>query len=138
MRLHIQLCAGLMHIRVHHLESTASFRTRAISNGLRDVQVTHLVNNGFDSLSKLAFAAITPGVTRSLLDSHGPTRVTLGALSSIRRLMFEAHTLSVALVKQTIEGTEGSVKAELAPAERSSKDRGAEDEVGCHQFSRAV
>ena len=108
------------------LESTASFRTRAVGNGLTEAQITYLVNNGINSLSKLAFAATTPGVTpsedalRQLLDDE-PARVTLGALSAIRRLMFEAQTLSVALVKQTVEGTDGSVKAELAPAERAQR-----------------
>ncbi len=108
------------------LESPASFKTRAAGNGLTDAQITYLVNNGINSLSKLAFAATTPGVTpsedalRGLLDDD-PTRVTLGALSAIRRLMFEAQTLSVALVKQTVEGTDGSMKAELAPAERAQR-----------------
>ena len=43
------------------LESTASFRTRAVGNGLTEAQITYLVNNGINSLSKMAFAATTPG-----------------------------------------------------------------------------
>ena len=108
------------------LESTAAFRARAASSGLTEAQIAHLVNNGVNSLSKLAFAVTTPGVTPSedalkgLLDDD-PTRVNLGGLSAIRRLMFDAQTLSIALVKQTVEGTDGTMKAELAPAERAQR-----------------
>ena len=86
-----------------------------------------MVNRGVDNLSKLAVAVTTPGINptedalRALVDATNPDRVSLGALSSIRRLMFESQTLSIAMVKQTIEGTEGSVKVEMAPAERAQR-----------------
>ena len=40
------------------LESTASFKGRAISHGLSEDQVESLVRRGVNSLSKLAFAII--------------------------------------------------------------------------------
>ena len=60
------------------LESTASFKGRAISHGLSEDQVESLVRRGVNSLSKLAFAITTLGVTpseaslRSLLDGDAP------------------------------------------------------------------
>ena len=107
------------------LESTASFKGRAISHGLSEDQVESLVRRGVNSLSKLAFAITTPGVTpseaslRSLLDGDAPDAVTIGDLSALRRLMFDAQTLSIALVKQAVEGGDSNTKVELAPAERS-------------------
>ena len=73
------------------LESTASFKGRAISHGLSEDQVESLVRRGVNSLSKLAFAITTPGVTpseaslRSLLDGDAPDAVTIGDLSALRR-----------------------------------------------------
>jgi len=107
------------------LESTASFKGRAISHGLSESQVEGLVRIGVNSLSKLAFSITTPGVTpsedslRRLLDGDAPETVTIGDLAALRRLMFDAQTLSVALVKQAVEGGDSTTKIELAPAERS-------------------
>ena len=107
------------------LESTASFKGRAISHGLSETQVEGLVRKGVNSLSKLAFSITTPGVTpgedslRTLLNDDDPSAVTIGDLAALRRLMFDAQTLSVALVKQAVEGGDSSTKIELAPAERT-------------------
>ena len=46
-------------------------------------------------------------------------QVTVGQLASIRKLMFDAQTLSAAQVKQAIAGSEAARKAELVPAETS-------------------
>ena len=69
----------------------------------------------------------TPGTTpteealRRLLNDVRPESVTLGDLSAIRRLMFDAQTLSVAMVKQAVEGNDGQTKSELSPPERSHR-----------------
>ena len=57
---------------------------------------------------------------RSTLDPTEPANVPLRALSALRRLMFEAQTLSIAQLKNSIEG-ESERKSELAPAERSTR-----------------
>ena len=81
--------ASLVATMASLLESTASFKGRAISHGLSEDQVESLVRRGVNSLSKLAFAITTPGVTpseaslRSLLDGDAPDTVTIGDLSAL-------------------------------------------------------
>ena len=109
------------------MESEATFKAKALSHGLTDGEVNDLVARGVNSMSKLAFALTTPGVTpdeaalRRLINNGDPGSVPLGTLSAIRRLVFEAQTLSVALVKSAVEGTEMAGKVELAPAERTHR-----------------
>ena len=109
------------------LESPASFKSRALHHGLTEAQYLDLAGKGIDNLSKLAFAVTTPGTTpteealRRLLNDARPEAVTLGDLSAIRRLMFDAQTLSVAMVKQAVEGNDGQTKSELSPPERSHR-----------------
>ena len=109
------------------LESPASFKSRALHHGLTEAQYLELAGKGIDNLSKLAFAVTTPGTTpteealRRLLNDARPEAVTLGDLSAIRRLMFDAQTLSVAMVKQAVEGNDGQTKSELSPPERSHR-----------------
>lgn len=109
------------------LESEATFKAKAVSNGLTEGEVNDLIARGVNSLSRLAFALTTPGITpdevslRRLINSGDPDSVSLGTLSAIRRLVFEAQTLSIAMVKSAVEGTEVAGKVELAPAERSHR-----------------
>ena len=53
------------------------------------------------------------------MDYDTPESVTIGELAALGRLMFDAQTLSVALVKQAVEGSDSTTTVELAPAERS-------------------
>ena len=91
----------------------------------RSADHTVLAGKGY-TLATLAYVLTTPGVTpseaalRDLLDSATPESVSLQALASIRRLMFEAQTLCIAQIKASIE-TEGETKVELAPAERAQR-----------------
>lgn len=104
------------------LESEATFKAKALSSGLTEGEV-----NGVNSLSRLAFVLTTPGITpdevslRRLINSGDPDSVCLGTLSAIRRLVFEAQKLSIAMVKSAVEGTDVAGKVELAPAERSHR-----------------
>ena len=108
------------------LKSSAAFREKAVECGLLEAQITVLAGKGIDTLATLAYVLTTPGVTpseaalRDLLDSATPESVSLQALASIRRLMFEAQTLCIAQIKASIE-TEGETKVELAPAERAQR-----------------
>ena len=109
------------------LESEATFRAKALSHGLVEGEIIDLIWRGVNSMSKLAFVLTTPGVTpdegalRRLINNGDPDSVTLGTLSASRRLVFEAQTLSIALVKSAVEGTEMAGKVEVAPAERSHR-----------------
>eukprot|EP00435_Cladocopium_sp_Y103_P035379 s386_g9.t1 len=105
------------------LEPEAAFNARAIEHALTRPQLVRLQNQG---LVKLAFALTTPGTVpadealRGLLDDD-PDAVTVGQLSSVRRLMFDAQTLAASQIKTTITGTDAGKKAELVPAERAQR-----------------
>ena len=101
------------------LESTAAFETRARSHGLSAGEVTTLSNAGVNSLAKLAFAISTPGVSptevelRRLLNTANPDAVSIGSLSSIRRLMFDAQTLAIQQIKSQVDGGDSTKKRNL-------------------------
>eukprot|EP00435_Cladocopium_sp_Y103_P025259 s2284_g6.t1 len=107
------------------LESEAAFNARAIEHGITRAQQQRLQNHSIVNLSKLAFSITTPGTTppddalKQLL-ADDPDTVTVGELSSMRRLMFDAQTLSASQIKSVLGGTESSKKAELVPAERAT------------------
>eukprot|EP00435_Cladocopium_sp_Y103_P029765 s285_g7.t1 len=108
------------------LESEAAFNARAGEHGLTREQLRRLQDQGLVNLSKLAFAVTTPGTTpsddalKNLLDDD-PDSVTIGQLSSIRRLMFDAQTLCASQIKSTLSGSDVGRKAELVPAERATR-----------------
>ena len=107
------------------LDSTAAFKARAVDAGLQPDEIQQLEGQGIGTLNKLAYAVTQPTVQpsetqlRGLANSRDPDSVTVGTLSSLRRLMFESQTLAIAHVKQSLEGNER--KAELVPAERASR-----------------
>eukprot|EP00435_Cladocopium_sp_Y103_P032785 s1019_g8.t1 len=108
------------------LESEAAFNARALEHGITRVQLGRLQNQGIINLSKLAFSITTPGTTppddslKQLL-SDDPDVVTMGELSSMRRLMFDAQTLSASQIKTMLSGSDAGRKAELVPAERATR-----------------
>eukprot|EP00435_Cladocopium_sp_Y103_P065685 s1265_g27.t1 len=108
------------------LESEAAFNARAIEHGITRAQLLRLQNQGIVNLSKLAFSVATPGTVppddalKQLL-ADDPDTVAVGELSSMRRLMFDAQTLSASQIKAVLGGTESSKKAELVPAERATR-----------------
>ena len=110
------------------LDSAAAFFARALEHGLSPEQLQRLQDKGITSLSQLAFALTTPGTSppddslRGLLHDD-PDQVSVGQLASIRRLMFDAQTLSAAQVKHVLAGNGAAKKAELVPAERSQRIR---------------
>ena len=104
------------------LDSEAAFNARALEHGLTRPQLVRLQAQGLVNMSKLAFALTTPGTVptddalKGLLDDN-PQDVTVGQLSSIRRLMFDAQTLCASQIKTALHGTDAGKKAELVPAE---------------------
>ncbi|CAE7624913.1 unnamed protein product [Symbiodinium sp. CCMP2592] len=124
--LHLKPAGSSMERFICGRDITAAFEERAKECGLTQAELDVLVRKGLTSLSLLAFSVSTPGEVpqeaelRSILDPADPTTVPLRALSALRRLMFEAQTLSIAQLKSSIEG-EGEKKAELAPAERTNR-----------------
>ena len=47
--------------------------------------------------------------------------MSLGSLSSIRRLMFDSQTLAIQSIKNQVENPDGSKNRELIPAERAAR-----------------
>ena len=108
------------------LKSEAAFVSRAEDCGLGPSDVAVLTGKGIKTLATLAYALTTPGATpsedalRGLLNETHPDTVSLQALASLRRMVFEAQTLSIAQIKQVIEN-EGEAKVDLVPAERNQR-----------------
>ncbi|CAJ1339588.1 unnamed protein product [Effrenium voratum] len=104
-------------------ESSAVFLERCAAVGLGESETTILQNAGITA--KLAFSVGQLGETPSTDDLKGLIRegdeaVSVGQLSCIRRLVFEAQTIMIAQVKSLVENKpEGSLQ--LAPAERSER-----------------
>lgn len=102
-------------------------RAKASEFGLTEAEINILVGSGLTSLSKIAYAVTTPGVNptddqlKLLLDSVAPDTVTLGSLSSMRQLMFEAQTMCIHAVRNQIENTETSKRPELGHAEKQAR-----------------
>ena len=101
------------------------FLERASRVGLPDEAVRRLVDQGIDTMSKLAFAPCQPGETPSeesltgLIQTEGaePSR---GSIAAVRHLVFEAQTLLVSQTKALVENREAETK-DLAPAERRER-----------------
>ena len=109
------------------LDSEASFRERCTRIGLSRELLDRLVEAGYNTFGKLAFAASsTPqGLTDESVDSWLATVVTPAPsafqISVIRRLLYESHSLNVADLKSRVEGgAEGSVR-KLPQAERNER-----------------
>ena len=106
------------------LNSTAAFKARALSHGLVQGIVDSLVSKGITSLNQVAYALTPPGTApseqalRLFINAEKPDDVTAGQLASIRRLVFEAQTLSVSQLKQQVEGGADSKVRELPADER--------------------
>lgn len=109
------------------LELAEAFKARALEVNLSLGEVNQLIAQGTDSLARLAFAACPPGQSPSDTQAQLLFPATRapghGALTSLKRLIFEAQTLAVADVKQKVSRKErrqpnGIV---LAPAERENR-----------------
>eukprot|EP00435_Cladocopium_sp_Y103_P057433 s637_g19.t1 len=122
------------------LDSIAAFNARATEHGLADGQLQRLQRQGITSLSQLAFALTTLGASAgddalkgSINDE--PDRVNAGQLASIRRLSFDAQTLSAAQVKHILAGNEAAKKAELVPAERAQRIQNQREKLAGMELS---
>ena len=109
------------------IDSSAVLRSRAEAVGIDDAGINSMMTDGYNTLAKWAFScAYTPGSPddRPFRDM---LRIMLGAdpvpgqLSSYRRLFFEAHTLSIADLREKATRTEESVPRKLAAPERAER-----------------
>ena len=87
------------------LESREALRSRALECGLTAAEANYLITNGASSLARLAFAAAPPGTAPSSEQTMAllPANSGAGAVSSLKRLIFEAQTLVVADIKNKVQ-----------------------------------
>lgn len=106
------------------VDSEAAFKSRAAEVGLTDPEVNALLASRVNTLARFAFAIVPPGQTASddaIRNLFLPAVANAGTISSARRLIFEAHSLLVAQVKQKIDKTDDGTAVSLAPAEREHR-----------------
>ena len=105
-------------------ESRAAFIQRAEQVGLSAQEIQALTDGrNLDSLSKLAFAICPPGnnPTDAQVRALFPGPVNLGTVASVKKLIFESHTLVVADLRVRVERGDAGVATTLAPAEHESR-----------------
>ena len=90
------------------LDSKSEFDSRAQQVGLVEEVVQALSDKGIASLAQLGFAAGTPGTTDETSlrawasETLGSLSVPLGQEIALRRLLFTAHTLIIASLKEEV------------------------------------
>ena len=87
-------------------ESEAAFKKQAAHLGLSDEWIQGLVGINVNNMGKLAFACSQPGqpatdadVNKLLTDTGVLTAVTVGDIAILKRLIFEAQTSVISLVR---------------------------------------
>ena len=111
------------------LDSKSEFDSRAQQVGLVEEVVQALRDKGIASLAQLGFAAGTPGTTdeTSLRAWASETldnlSVPLGQEIALRRLLFTAHTLIIASLKEEVAraSSAADVVRKLPPVEREAR-----------------
>ncbi|CAE7383343.1 unnamed protein product [Symbiodinium sp. CCMP2592] len=105
-------------------ESRAAFEDRAAEVGLSADDIAALTGSGIHSLARLAFAAVPPGATPSndqVRELFGTRVINAGVVAATKRLIFEAHTMVVADLKQKVEKGDDPTSQRLNPAEREAR-----------------
>ena len=111
------------------LDSKSEFDSRAQQVGLVEEVVQALSDKGIASLAQLGFAAGTPGTTDETSlrawasETLGGLSVPLGQEIALRRLLFTAHTLIIASLKEEVAraSSAADVVRKLPPVEREAR-----------------
>ena len=111
------------------LDSKSEFDSRAQQVGLVEEVVQALSDKGIASLAQLGFAAGTPGTTDETSlrawasETLGSLSVPLGQEIALRRLLFTAHTLIIASLKEEVAraSSAADVVRKLPPVEREAR-----------------
>ena len=111
------------------LDSKSEFDSRAQQVGLVEEVVQALSDKGIASLAQLGFAAGTPGTTDETSlrawasKTLGSLSVPLGQEIALRRLLFTAHTLIIASLKEEVAraSSAADVVRKLPPVEREAR-----------------
>ena len=105
------------------LDSEAHFERKAKEAGITDPNVVVLKNRGFKTLSQVAYMVSQPGVPMPESDfatfcSTHFASFSIGEISSLRRLIFESQTLTVASLRLQVSDPDASSKQKMPEAER--------------------
>ena len=109
-------------------ESEATFEQNAKRVGLHDDWVAGLKTIGINTLGKLAFAVSQPGqptpdnlVTTLLQDTHVVRVVSVGDVAVMKRLIFEAQTTVIALIRTQSDPNNDPTQRKIPAAERNAR-----------------
>ena len=110
------------------LESVAAFETQARRAGLNEQWVEAFGRNNLNRLGRLAYAVTTPGVapsTEQVTDLMNQLRFgvgpTLSEIAAVKRVIFEAQTLTIASLRSTVHSPDDASTKRVARAERSAR-----------------
>ena len=110
------------------LESVAAFESQAKRAGLNEQWIEAFGRNDLNKLGRLAYAVTTPGVaptTEQVTDFMNHLRIgvgpTLSEITAVKRVLFEAQTLTIASLRSTVHSPDDASTRRVAPAERSAR-----------------
>ena len=110
------------------LESPATFESQAERASLSNPYILALKAHGISTLSKLAYAVTTPGVSPSdaqvtqFLQTIRPgVDPTISDSTAVKRLILESQTLTIANLRATLQSSDDSGAKRIAPPERSAR-----------------
>ena len=107
------------------LESPATFESQAERASLSNPYILALKAHGISTLSKLAYAVTTPGVSPSDAQvTQFPQTIrpgvdpTISDSTAVKRLIFESQTLTIANLRATLQSSDDSGAKRIAPPAR--------------------
>ena len=111
------------------LDSEAHFQKRAAEIGFSNRGFQATIQAGYSTLGRLAFGVGQPGmpVAEQEFARFGTNvlgaMATMHELSALKRLLFEAHTLVMAQLREQVSNPEVQMTRKLPPVEREAKMR---------------
>ena len=105
------------------LDSEAHFEQKVKEVGITSPNLAVLKNRGFKTLSQVAYMVSQPGVPMPEADFNTFCAThfgsfSIGEISSLRRLIFESQTLTVASLRLQVSDPDASSKQKMPEAER--------------------
>lgn len=122
------------------VDSTAQFESRLKEIGLNQAFIDLVKGQGVQTLSQLGFAVGQPGQAIQNADVDNFLAVALGRdptineTACIKRAAFEAHTMVVATIRQSVDSSDG-VPKKIPFAERVVRMRALEAELAGISFT---
>ena len=113
------------------LESEATFQMQAQRAGLSQFYIDCIKTASLGTLGKLAYALTTPGTSptelqvNNFLNAMRPAVVpTVADSTAMTRIVFEAQTLTIANLRNSMVATDDTAAKKVAPAERTARVEG--------------